>query len=340
MPNYPGLSIGGVLSVGGIGDTTFRTGTAGAAVRALQVVTGTGEILDCSADRHGDLFSACLGGFGQFGVISAVEMALVEAPPAQRMCRFLYLDAASYAQDFERLMLRSDLFEALIGCLVPNTRTWVEYVMGSASRMLWIRPQEHPWLFAMEARYRTDRPDAAAIETELASLDHLPMARTDRDLTGFLQLDPPPVRDDAQSLWLHIITPTNRVSELLAYALGRLDVDPVNDGPVVVYPLVRSKLSQTSFRMPDAETALLFDIMPIVPFVHADRAERLLPVLHDIWDYAKTLGALCYPVGAVRYTKEDWVRHLGEKWNWWKEVKRRYDPNNVLGAGPCIFHDA
>jgi cytokinin dehydrogenase len=53
---YLGLTVGGTLSIGGIGTTTFRYGAQVDHVLELQVVTGEGQVLTCSETSHRDLF--------------------------------------------------------------------------------------------------------------------------------------------------------------------------------------------------------------------------------------------------------------------------------------------
>src|SRR3712207_1908217 len=77
VTGYTGLSVGGTLSMGGIGAASFRHGPQVDNVRALQVVTGEGELVTCSPSEHPELFSAVLGGAGQYGVIVEATLALV-----------------------------------------------------------------------------------------------------------------------------------------------------------------------------------------------------------------------------------------------------------------------
>src|SRR4030095_247652 len=65
---YLGLTVGGTLSIGGIGTTTFRHGAQVDHVRELQVVTGEGQVLTCSETRHRDLFEVALAGQGQCAI--------------------------------------------------------------------------------------------------------------------------------------------------------------------------------------------------------------------------------------------------------------------------------
>ena len=56
------LSVGGTISTGGFGVTTYNLGLQVDHVQELEVVTGNGQIVTCSDERNSDLFNATLGG--------------------------------------------------------------------------------------------------------------------------------------------------------------------------------------------------------------------------------------------------------------------------------------
>jgi cytokinin dehydrogenase len=66
------LSVGGTISTGGFGVTTYNLGLQVDHVQELEVVTGNGQIITCSDERDRDLFNAMLGGLGQCGIITKV----------------------------------------------------------------------------------------------------------------------------------------------------------------------------------------------------------------------------------------------------------------------------
>lgn len=86
LTGYTGLTVGGTLSVGGIGGMVggLRTGLQVDHVRELEVVTGTGAVERCSRHRLPDLFKAVLGGLGQCGVITRATIELVPAKERAR----------------------------------------------------------------------------------------------------------------------------------------------------------------------------------------------------------------------------------------------------------------
>src|SRR5262245_53510598 len=58
------LSVGGTISTGGFGVTTYNLGLQVDHVQELEVVAGDGQIVTCSDARNSDLFNAMLGGSG------------------------------------------------------------------------------------------------------------------------------------------------------------------------------------------------------------------------------------------------------------------------------------
>jgi cytokinin dehydrogenase len=84
LTDYLGLSVGGTLSVGGIGSASHRYGLQIDNVLELQVVTGQGQLLTCSPSERPGLFHAVLGGLGQCALIVRATITLV--PARERAC--------------------------------------------------------------------------------------------------------------------------------------------------------------------------------------------------------------------------------------------------------------
>lgn len=74
-------SIAGAISTGTHG-TGIRFGTIPNQVVGLTLVTGTGEILECSEEQHPDIFKAAQTSFGVLGIIAKVT---IRAVPAKRL---------------------------------------------------------------------------------------------------------------------------------------------------------------------------------------------------------------------------------------------------------------
>ncbi|GGR65735.1 L-gulonolactone oxidase [Micromonospora fulviviridis] len=81
LPNLGDIdaqTIAGALSTGTHG-TGAKLGCLSTFVTALTLVTGTGEVLRCSADEHRDVFAAARVGLGAVGVLVEVTLRCVDA---------------------------------------------------------------------------------------------------------------------------------------------------------------------------------------------------------------------------------------------------------------------
>ena len=87
LTDYLELSVGGTLTVGGVGGTTSTFGVQSDNVIDMEVVTGEGKKVTCSASNNADLFNAVRAGLGQVGVITKVTLKLVAAPASVRRLR-------------------------------------------------------------------------------------------------------------------------------------------------------------------------------------------------------------------------------------------------------------
>jgi FAD-linked oxidoreductase len=81
MPNLGDIdaqSLAGALSTGTHG-TGAEFGGLATQVRGLQLVTPSGEVIDCDADRRPDVFSAARIGLGALGVVTSVTLQALPA---------------------------------------------------------------------------------------------------------------------------------------------------------------------------------------------------------------------------------------------------------------------
>ena len=108
------LSVGGTISTGGFGVTTYNLGLQVDHVQELEVVTGDGQIVTCSDERSSDLFNAMLGGLGQCGIMTKVVMRLMAAPTHVLFIKMDYDDFQSASADLA-LLAKDGRFHHLDG---------------------------------------------------------------------------------------------------------------------------------------------------------------------------------------------------------------------------------
>ena len=95
-------SVGGTLGVGGIDVNSARLGCSADQALALQVVTPTGEIVECSDQENAELFRRVILGYGQFGVITEATLRIRPYTPL-RMHYFYYSSLRTAIEDLQML---------------------------------------------------------------------------------------------------------------------------------------------------------------------------------------------------------------------------------------------
>ncbi|HEV2008554.1 MAG TPA: FAD-binding oxidoreductase, partial [Burkholderiales bacterium] len=95
-------SVGGTLGVGGIDVNSPRLGCSADQALALQVVTPTGDIVECSDTENAELFQRVILGYGQFGVITEATLRVRRYTPLT-MHYFYYASLRTAVEDLQML---------------------------------------------------------------------------------------------------------------------------------------------------------------------------------------------------------------------------------------------
>src|SRR5216117_1013633 len=118
LTNNLGVTVGGTLSVAGLGVASFRHGAQGDNVTELEVVTGTGDVVVCSEVKAREVFDAVRSTLGQFGVITRARLKLRRCKPKTRTYFLLYDDLGAIMRDAQAVIER-DRVDYLESTCVP-----------------------------------------------------------------------------------------------------------------------------------------------------------------------------------------------------------------------------
>ncbi|HEU5333841.1 MAG TPA: FAD-binding protein [Actinocrinis sp.] len=324
--DYIELSVGGTLSAGGFGGATQRFGAQVDNVAELEVVTGTGQVLTCSATVHADLFRAALAGLGQVGVITRATVRLVTAPASARTYTLAFATAADLMAA-QRRAARDGRFDWLEGSVAP---------VGTAAQ------------FALQAAayFTTTPPDDAALIGDLGStgtpqiqdVGYAAFINQLAPVVAFLKstgewFDPHP--------WLTLLVPDAAADGFVGSTVAAMTpADLGASGLVLVYPVPTAKLRTPLLRVPrSGEFAFLLAILrTAAPDAGALPAAQMLAANRRLYLGNRVLGGTQYPTGSIPdLTALDWHLQYGEQWPFFAAAKLRYDPRRILTPGQGIF---
>lgn len=101
VPQLKTITLGGAVTGLGIESASFRNGLPHESVLAMDILTGTGELLTTSRDQHPDLFRAFPNSYGTLGYATRLRIELEAVKPfvALRHLRFHSLSALVAAMD-------------------------------------------------------------------------------------------------------------------------------------------------------------------------------------------------------------------------------------------------
>ncbi|MFF2041092.1 FAD-binding protein [Kitasatospora sp. NPDC058170] len=324
LTDYLHLSVGGTLSVGGIGGGVQRYGLQADTVESIDIVTGTGRLVTASADCERELFEAALAGGGQVGIIVRATVRLVPARERALVFSLFYDDLAAYLGDQERLMAEGR-FDLQVG-----------EVLRSAAGTAWRYRIEGVALYDGGAV-----PDRAALlrglrheagETVVVDQEFRAYAFRVDGFAGYLKAAgfwglPKP--------WLSLFLPASTAGVFMREAERELTPADLGAGILLFYPYAAERFTRPFAVVPEEPVGFHFDLLAF-PAPGADVA-AMLERNRRLYERAVALGGKRYLVGAVpRMGREDWRRHYGRRWPALVAAKRRWDPAGILTPGQRI----
>lgn len=318
--DYLGLSVGGTLSVGGIGGASSHFGMQVDNVLTLEVVTGEGRLLECSPTVRPDLFHAVLGGLGQFAVIVRATVRLIPAETTARVYNLFYPDLASMTAA-QRTALADRRFSYLEGQLIPAEGGGWQYMLEGVA-------YHTPPAVPDDAVLLAGLNPAASETSDLPYFDWLNRIYELVEQLKALRLPGP---------WINVFLPDPATDAYVADVLS--DLSPADAGGVVLlYPVPRDLVRRPFVTLPEADVVFLLAILRAVNPPNDADVQRLLATNRALYDKARAVGGTHYPVGAIPLTPGDWRAHYGDRYPEFVRAKAAYDPRHVLAPGQGIFH--
>lgn len=320
LTNLLDLTIGGLLSVGGIGPGSHRHGPLIANVAALEVVTGDGSLWRCSRTEARGLYDAVLGGLGRSGVIVSAELELRPVLPRVRTYYLLYDDIRRWMGD-QQVLAHTDGVSAMEGLCSPN----MQGLRGVGGR----RAGFAEWFFPLQVSLEFD-DDAPQLPEALSPYRVLHVE--DDEIAYF------PARHDMRfemvrrlGAWerphpyIGALIEAEALVEVLPHVLNTL---PLGEGHRGAF-FMATDGSPPLMALPEAPEVVFLGV--IYPQVLPQFLDRTLEALQRAGDLLTEAGGKRYIADWLGdMGEEDWRRHFGSRYEWWVESKRTFDPHGVF----------
>ena len=299
------VTVGGTLSAGGFGTTSYRHGVQIGQVEQLEVVTGTGERVLCSRTRNADLFDAVRGGQGQFGIITEAWIRLRKAGRRIRQFELRYRDLDRFVRDFEQI-IDEDRFDRLRAETRIHDR---EIIMGAG------------------VEYDENHEDGKTLEglgyDEIVSIN-------DTHEVGRAGIYPRwAFSRRMYHPWRDWFLPWHTLRTVLAQAW--LDPHWVPRAPDIwigIYPIGSRAIDAPLFMHPKGARMFSYSILAV--FDEYERANELAGRLQKIDRTLVDLGGKAYLSGCVGYGRKEWEEHYGEKLEMGVTWKTEFDPKQIF----------
>jgi hypothetical protein len=325
LNDYMHLSVGGTLSVGGIGGTSLHFGTQIDNVLAVEVVTGRGDRVRCSRTENRELFEAVLGGAGQCAIIVRAKMRLVPARTQAKVYLLFYDDINLYVAD-QRMLLRDGRFSYLQGQVVRNdaNTAWRFMIEAAAYYTPPAEPNDNVLLAGLRGTGLTTsvqsyRDWQFRLDPTVAFLKSI----------GVWQLPHP---------WVTLFFPASQAVNYVANVLSTLTLADTGQGPILFYPFDTDRMNQPLFRVPAPREAFHLSVLRTAAPPTPEVINAMLAGNRTLYDDAIDIGGTRYIIGAIPgFTQADWRNHFGSQWDAFRAAKQRFDPDNVLTPGQGMF---
>jgi cytokinin dehydrogenase len=325
LTGFVGLSVGGTLSMGGIGAASFHAGAQVDNVLELEVVTGEGELRVCSPFQNPLLFNAVVGGVGQYGVIVRAKLPAIPIPPNARNYLISYTDIAPFFADMHTLTSR-DQVDGVYGQIMPGSDGGWVYVINAVKFYSSTPPNDATTLAGLTF------PSGALQATNMDTFSYDTFVDAG---IAFLQsiglIDIPHV-------WGDVFLPSSRTQDFVRDTLAGLtaaDIGPA--GFILLFPVRNRFPEAVAFRLPAEQTVFLFDVLTSGLPTDPNYVSTEITKARARFEAARAIGGTLYPIGSTPMSKLDWAFQYGPVYPLLLAAKQAFDPHRILAPGVGIF---
>ena len=317
-------TVGGTLSVAGLGATSHLYGAQTDSVEELEVVTGDGRLVRCSPTANEALFDCTRGGLGQFSAITEARIRLRKAPPSLRAFTLRYGDMQALMQALALVVSRGHFQGVMVVCL-PEARGFWRMAAGESPFA------ERSYLVHLTAEINGFMDEDELLEglryDRLVGAEEVSVAEI---ADGSEPLPAPASSSDARSMahpWVEGMLPWRTAERCVSQILGSLPRDVALGSTVLLKPLHGARFRTPMFMRPEGDLLMAFGVQPTVA---PSELASTLPALDAAGRRLTAMGGKRYLSGWLDYDHTQWKAHYGERWPEILEWKEAFDPRRIL----------
>jgi FAD/FMN-containing dehydrogenase len=313
------VGIVGYTTGGGLGPMARTYGLASDRVRAIEVVTGDGELRRATPTEHSDLFFALRGGKGALGIVTAIEFDLVHQPRFYGGSLWFDGEHAPAVIDAWRSWI-ADLPEAATTSFglfrlpeMPGVPPMLADRLTLSVRYLWTGDTAEG-----ERHFAAMRAAAPVLLDDVAEKPYLAVDSVHTD-----PVDPLPAHESAMVLREF---PAEAADELLRMA------GPGSGSPQILVEVrqmggatARPGAHESAFCVRDAAFSLLVVGIPMVPGA-VEHGQQVVDAMAP-WFGRRRLPNFTTAATDLPDAYDEWTRAR------LRHTIRRYDPDGVIAIG-------
>jgi FAD/FMN-containing dehydrogenase len=335
LTNNLTVTVGGTLSVAGIGVASFRHGTQGDNVAEIDVVTGAGNAVTCSPEKDSELFWATIAGLGQVAILTRARLTLRKAPAMTRTYYLLYDDLRTFLEDADRAM-ESGAWHHL--------ESWASPCPQGTKPVEGRRQVFAKWFYPFHLTVEYDpksppddrkmleglRPYASLYTDDLPTLDFL------ERLVPVFELWKKGGTWEHVHPWMETVLPWDTAADFIEQVLVDLPPSVQVGGHVLLWPARNGVSNSRLFMRPGGKNVVGFGILPAVPPKFWD---RMRPTIENASRLSILMGGKRYLSGYIDFDAAGWREHFGGAWEGFARAKRTFDPDGILNPGFVAFDE-
>lgn len=303
--DFQQLTVGGTISTGGVGVQSFWAGVQADQVSELDVVSGMGELITCSAVVEPAVFDLVRAGLGRAGAIARVRLPLCPAPSHLRLQELFYGSADALLADLRQLTQQRCADTLLAMALPADSYALASRLGGKAASML--RSQAAgsatpDWVYRLEVgRYQPGQyaalplpplrsPAGCQLESLVTIAEFLfrvpPLAEK-------WELYTPPHPE------LILFVPEASAAALVTKTLQETSPAAMGGGPVLLLPIRFGLVQAPQLRVPAAPSGYMFSLLRVAAAQTEEQIRTLTAANLRSYERALTAGAVRYPCDAL-----------------------------------------